>query len=40
MEILDDLPVEDRDPNGPLRIPILERVKEQGIVAHGKIESG
>lgn len=40
MEILDNLPVENRDPNGPLRIPILEKVKEQGVVAHGKIESG
>jgi len=40
MEILDNLPVEDRDPNGPLRIPVLEKVKEKGVVAHGKIESG
>lgn len=40
MHILDNLPVENRDPNGPLRMPILERVKEQGVVAHGKIESG
>lgn len=40
MHILDNLPVEKRDPNGPLRLPILERVKEQGVVAHGKIESG
>ena len=40
MQILDDLPVQNRDPNGPLRMPILEKVKEQGVVAHGKIESG
>jgi peptide chain release factor subunit 3 len=40
MQILDDLPMEKRDPNGPLRMPVLEKVKEQGIVAHGKIESG
>lgn len=40
MEILDNLPVENRDAKGPLRMPILERVKEQGVVAHGKIESG
>jgi len=40
MTILDNLPVEKRDPNGPLRMPILERVKDQGVVAHGKIESG
>lgn len=40
MDILDKLPVETRDPNGPLRMPILDKVKEQGVVAHGKIESG
>jgi len=40
MNILDDLPVEKRDPQGPLRIPVLDKVKDQGIIAHGKIESG
>lgn len=40
MDILDELPVENRDASGPLRIPILDKVKEQGVVAHGKIESG
>ena len=40
MEILDGLPIEKRDPNGPLRMPVLDKVKEQGVVAHGKIESG
>lgn len=40
MEILDNLPVENRDENAALRMPILEKVKEQGVVAHGKIESG
>ena len=40
MKILDELPVENRDPKGALRMPILERVKEQGVVAHGKIEQG
>jgi len=38
MNILDNLPIENRDPSKPLRLPILERVKEQGVVAHGKIE--
>jgi len=37
---LDDLPVEKRDPNGPLRIPVLDKMKEGGVIAHGKIESG
>lgn len=41
MEILDKLPVEKRDPNGPLRIPIIDKMKDANqIIAHGKIESG
>jgi len=40
MEILDKLPTENRDPNGTLRMPILDKVKEQGVIAHGKIEQG
>lgn len=43
MQILDNLPVEVRSADGPLRLPILDKVKEQGVigvVAHGKIESG
>lgn len=40
MDILDTLPVEYRDATGPLRIPILDKVKDQGVVAHGKIEQG
>lgn len=39
-EILDKLPLEKRDPEGPLRIPIIDKMREQGIVAFGKIESG
>ncbi len=38
---MDQLPVEKRDPNGPLRIPILDKMKEESkVVAFGKIESG
>ena len=40
MEILDNLPVETRYANGPLRIPILDKMKDSGVIAHGKIESG
>jgi peptide chain release factor subunit 3 len=40
MQILDNLPVETRNPDGPLRIPILDKMKESGVIAHGKIESG
>jgi len=40
VELLDSVPLLDRDPNGPLRIPVLDKLKERGIVAHGKVESG
>jgi peptide chain release factor subunit 3 len=40
MQILDELPTEKRDENGPLRIPILDKMKDAGVIAHGKIESG
>jgi len=41
MEILDQLPVEKRDENGPLRVPILDKTKEDNkIIAHGKVENG
>lgn len=42
MEILDQMPVENRDPNGPVRIPILhkERDESKNLMAHGKVESG
>ena len=41
LEILDELPVEYRDPNGPLRIPVLDKMKDSNrMVIHGKIESG
>lgn len=40
IDILDNLPVEDRDPKGALRIPILDKMKEQSVIAHGKVEQG
>ena len=41
LEILDELPVEYRDPDGPLRIPVLDKMKESNrMVIHGKVESG
>lgn len=41
LEILDELPVENRDPNGPLRIPILDKMKDATkMIIHGKVESG
>lgn len=41
IEVLDSLPVETRNPNGPLRIPVLDKMKETNrVVIHGKIEQG
>ena len=38
---LDSLSMKDcRDPNGPLRIPVLDRYFERGCVVLGKVESG
>jgi hypothetical protein len=37
---LDKLPLKERDPNGALRIPIIEKTKDGGVIAHGKVESG
>lgn len=40
LQILDDLEVPPRDPEGPLRIPILDKMKDRGTVVFGKVESG
>lgn len=42
LQVLDDLPVPPRDPNGPLRVPVLDKEKdpEIGVFIHGKVESG
>jgi peptide chain release factor subunit 3 len=37
---LDSFHISDRDPNGPLRIPCLDRYMERGCVVLGKVESG
>lgn len=34
------VPVPTRNPNGPLRIPVLDKLKDQGQFLFGKIESG
>ncbi len=39
-KILDQLPVKKRDTSGPLRITILDKIKDIGVIAYGKIESG
>lgn len=40
LEILDNLEVPPRDPDGPLRIPILDKMRDRGTVIFGKVESG
>jgi peptide chain release factor subunit 3 len=40
IDILDGLELPKRDPTGPIRVPILDKMKDRGIVVFGKIESG
>jgi len=40
IEILDTVEVPKRDPEGPLRVPVLDKMKERGVIAFGKVESG
>jgi len=40
LELVDNVDVPDRNPNGPLRVPVLDKMKDRGIVAFGKVESG
>lgn len=39
-QALDDSPVPIRDEHGPLRIPVLDKYRDQGLFINGKIESG
>lgn len=40
ISLLDSLEIQGRDAKAPLRIPILERYVDRGIIAMGKVESG
>lgn len=40
MQILDELTLDDRQANGPLRIPIIDKMKDPALVCHGKVEHG
>jgi len=40
IEVLDQVELDKRYPDGPLRIPILDKMKEKDLVIHGKIENG
>ncbi|KAL2940394.1 Eukaryotic peptide chain release factor GTP-binding subunit ERF3A [Bienertia sinuspersici] len=39
-EVLDTVEVLARDPNGPFRLPIIDKFKDLGTVVMGKVESG
>jgi peptide chain release factor subunit 3 len=40
MQLLDDIPIHKPDPEGPIRIPILDKLRDQGLFVFGKVESG
>jgi len=40
LEILDNIELEKRHPEGPLRIPIIDRMKDNNLIVHGKVENG
>lgn len=40
LQVLDDLELEKRYPDGPLRIPILDKMKDKDLIVHGKVENG
>jgi translation elongation factor EF-1alpha len=40
MEVLDDLPVPPRDEKASLRVPVLDKMLDRGVVVFGKVESG
>mgnify|MGYP001302800833 CR=1 FL=1 len=41
MEVLDVVKIPIRDPDGPLRIPVIDKFKDIGVFyVYGKIESG
>ena len=39
-DILDRLPSPVRNPDGPVRIPVLDKMKDMGLFCFGKMESG
>ena len=41
VHLIDKLPLAPRDPNGPLRLPVLDKMVDQGVrIILGKVESG
>ncbi len=40
LELLDTISIGGRDPEGPLRVPLVDKYIDRGIIAMGKVESG
>ncbi|KAK8795514.1 hypothetical protein WA158_000171 [Blastocystis sp. Blastoise] len=40
LDLFDSIPIMNRDPKGPLRLPILEKYMDRGVTITGKVESG
>jgi len=40
LSLLDNLEIDGRNPDAPLRIPVLDRYTDRGTIAMGKVESG
>lgn len=40
MDILDKVDLGFRDAKGPLRIPIIDKMKDKDLIIHGKVENG
>jgi peptide chain release factor subunit 3 len=40
LECLDTIELPKRQPKGPLRVPVLDKMKDRGIIAFGKVECG
>jgi peptide chain release factor subunit 3 len=40
IQILNDMPIPPRDENAPLRVPVLDKMTDKGVIVFGKIESG
>jgi peptide chain release factor subunit 3 len=39
-EMLDNVPVPIRNPEAPIRIPVLDKMRDLGLFLFGKVESG
>lgn len=40
LDLLNQMQIPSRDPTGPLRIPILDKMTDRGVIVFGKVESG